>query len=505
MAILCCVCGTAIEPNAMNMCSTCIAAEVDIAEGIDLDAELLQCSGCLRFQARPKGVGQSTNGAWLLCDWESTELMALCLKHVHGLAKAKLMDANFIWTEQHSKRVKVKLTLQREVLNHALVQNTCVVTYVIKNLQCPDCVKQFRNNHWRVLVQVRQKAEHKRTFFRLEQLLLKHKAHEDAIGITPVKDGVDFYFGTKSSGEKFLHFLATRVPMRSKSASKMVSENVRQNTANMQTVFSVELCPVSKDDLVLLPPKTAQSCSSLAQLALCARTTGLLHFVDPKTGRRGELQADKFWKVPFLPLETSPHMVEFIVLDVEPVDATHGHQGQKPTGISTANAHVVVADIEVARASDFGMNDTTFVVRSHLGGLLDAGDSVKGYDLSASNFGTRFTYALKDELPDVVLVRKIYPREQASSKGKKDKQKKLKKLMGDEHGATRSKAEASRHEREFEEFEQDFLEEQEFDEDEDEDEEQVAVDGDEEEKKGNGEEEKEAAVASALDALTLSS
>jgi nonsense-mediated mRNA decay protein 3 len=502
------MCGTTIEPNAMNMCSTCIAAEVDIAEGIDLDAELLQCSGCLRFQSRPKGVGQSTQGAWVACDWESTELMALCLKHVHGLAKAKLMDANFIWTEQHSKRVKVKLTLQREVLNHAVVQNSCVVTYVIKNLQCPDCVKQFRNNHWRVLVQVRQKAEHKRTFFRLEQLLLKHKAHEDAIGISTAKDGVDFYFGTKSAGEKFLHFLSSRVPMRSKSASKMVSENVRQNTANMQTVFSVELCPISKDDLVLLPPKTAQSCSSLAPLALCARTTALVHFVDPRTGRRGELQADKFWKVPFLPLDTSPHMVEFIVLDVEPVHATHGHgqqQGQKSGG------HVVVADIEVARASDFGVNDTTFVVRSHLGGLLEAGDSVKGYDLSSANFGTRFTYSLKDELPDVVLVRKIYPREQSSSKADRKDKKRLKKLTADERGAKLSKAEASRYEREFEQFEEEFLEEQELGEDEEDEEDQeefvpVEDEGEEEPLASNdGDEEKHAEVAATLDALALAS
>ncbi|GLD96181.1 hypothetical protein PINS_up004859 [Pythium insidiosum] len=230
MAILCCVCGAQIEPNAMNMCTSCIAAEVDIAEGIDLQNELHQCSACLRYLSRGKNQLSSMQGAWLECPWESTELMALCLKHVHGLSKAKLVDANFIWTEPHSKRVKVKLTLQREVLHHALVQNSCVVTFVVRNQQCPDCAKQYRNHTWRALVQIRQKADHKRTFFRLEQLILKHKAHTQAIGITTVKDGLDFYFATKNAGERFVHFLAARVPMRSKASHKLVSENVRQNT-----------------------------------------------------------------------------------------------------------------------------------------------------------------------------------------------------------------------------------------------------------------------------------
>ena len=34
-----------------------------------------------------------------------------------GLQKVKLVDAGFIWTEPHSKRLKTKLTIQKEVLN----------------------------------------------------------------------------------------------------------------------------------------------------------------------------------------------------------------------------------------------------------------------------------------------------------------------------------------------------------------------------------------------------
>ena len=38
--------------------------------------------------------------------------MALCLKKLKNLSKVKLIDANFLWTEPHSKRIKVKLAIQ---------------------------------------------------------------------------------------------------------------------------------------------------------------------------------------------------------------------------------------------------------------------------------------------------------------------------------------------------------------------------------------------------------
>lgn len=465
------MCGVQIEPNAVNMCKACVAGATDVSEGIALESELTQCRGCLRFQ--PRGKGQPTSsasGSWLACDWESAELMALCLKSVHGLSKAKLMDAGFIWTEPHSKRVKVKLTLQREVLNHAVIQNACVVSFVIRSVQCPDCMKKYRNNTWRSLVQIRQKADHKRTFLRLEQVILKHKAHQNAIGIATVKEGMDFYFGTKSTAERFINFMAAHVPMRSKSSSKLVSENVHDGTANVQTTYSIELSPVCRDDLLILPKKLAQSCGNISALVLCARTTAMIHVVDPVTGQRAEVAADKYWKTPFLPLESSPAMVEFIVLDVEFVDERGdyrkkqggGGQTTAPTDSESSSRKngFVVADVEIARVSDFGVNDTTFLVRTHLGALLQAGDSVKGYDLSTANFGTSQTqwFLQKAELPDVVLVRKVFPREQVGGKGKGG-DRKLKTLSTFRRSKI-SKSEQTRLEKELEDFTQEYLEEE---------------------------------------------
>lgn len=318
-------------------------------------------------------------------------------------------------------------------------------------------------------------AEHKRTFLRLEQEILKHKAHQDAIGITTVKEGIDFYFGGKSGAERFIHFLTAHVPMRSKASSKLISEDVRNGTANLQTTYSVELCPICKDDLLVLPPKFAQSCGNISPVVLCARTTALLHLLDPRTGQKAELSCEKYWKLPFLALETSPAMTEFVVLDVEPVDAS---AFAKPGTATKRQSKFTVADVEVARASDFGVNDTTYIIRTHLGGVLQAGDSVKGYDLTTANFGSSQTVSLKQELPDIVLVRKVFPKDH---KHKHDR--KLKTLNAHRRGKV-SKTEAVRMEQEMEAFAEEYLEEQDAVEEDDE-----AIVQDDEDDEEEGEEE----------------
>lgn len=52
---------------------------------------------------------------WKTAELESSELLAICLKNMKGLKKIKLLDAKFIWTEPHSRRIKLKLTVQQEV------------------------------------------------------------------------------------------------------------------------------------------------------------------------------------------------------------------------------------------------------------------------------------------------------------------------------------------------------------------------------------------------------
>ena len=71
------------------------------------------------------------------------------------LLQVKLVDAGFIWTEPHSRRLKTKLTVQSEVFNGAILQQTFVVEYVVETHMCPDCSRAAANpNTWTAVVQV---------------------------------------------------------------------------------------------------------------------------------------------------------------------------------------------------------------------------------------------------------------------------------------------------------------------------------------------------------------
>ena len=54
---------------------------------------------------------------------------------------------------------------------------------------------------------MRQKADHKRTFFFLEQVILKNNAHDKAIKIKEEDEGIDFFFNNKSQALRLLDFL----------------------------------------------------------------------------------------------------------------------------------------------------------------------------------------------------------------------------------------------------------------------------------------------------------
>lgn len=169
--IYCCICGTSIPANPTGKCTFCLTSSVDVTEGIERNLVLPFCRHCNRYQRPP----------WFTCAWESRELLALCLKRIRGLQGTRdsvLINAAFVYTEPHSRRIKIRLTLQKEVAPGAVVEQDCIVEFVIQPTQCDDCKRAFTPHTWKAVVQVRQKVEHKRSLMYLEQIILKHNAHE---------------------------------------------------------------------------------------------------------------------------------------------------------------------------------------------------------------------------------------------------------------------------------------------------------------------------------------
>jgi nonsense-mediated mRNA decay protein 3 len=147
---------------------------------------------------------------------ESRELLSLCLKKLKGLQKVRLIDAGFIWTEPHSRRIKVKLTIQKEVYASTILQQVFQVEFMVSSQQCEECTRIAAQLTWKAVVQVRQKVLHKRTFLWLEQLILKHNAHRDTTNIKEFKDGLDFYYVQRAHAVKMVDFLQSVVPIRYK-------------------------------------------------------------------------------------------------------------------------------------------------------------------------------------------------------------------------------------------------------------------------------------------------
>ena len=104
--VACCLCGAATLADQLvsGMCVPCTASQIDLTEGIEKDLEVEMCKTCGLWFRNPQ---------WVPLEPESAELLSLCVKRIRGLKKLKLVDASWIWTEPHSRRLKLRLTVSQ--------------------------------------------------------------------------------------------------------------------------------------------------------------------------------------------------------------------------------------------------------------------------------------------------------------------------------------------------------------------------------------------------------
>ena len=143
------------------MCVNCIRNEVDITEGIPKQITVNFCKNCDRWLQPPN--------SWIVAQLESKELMALMLRKLkvrppiaslgssvsngidddrQGLNKVRLIDASFIWTEPHSRRLKMKLTIQKEVFASTILQQVFQIEAIMASMMCTDCNRLMAQNTW---------------------------------------------------------------------------------------------------------------------------------------------------------------------------------------------------------------------------------------------------------------------------------------------------------------------------------------------------------------------
>lgn len=193
----------------------------------------------------------------------------------------------------------------------------------------------------------------------------------------------------------------------------------------------------------------AKKVGNISPLTLCHKIGTSVYLMDPTTLQTADISTDVYWRAPFRPLADVQELAEFVILDIEP--------------LGTSKGRFTLAEATVARAADLGRNDQTYYTRTHLGNILNVGDSVMGYHLSGTNYNNELYDALEgskyaNTIPDVVLVKKHYARKK---KGK-SRNWRLKRMAKEESEMLPRKQDQERMDRDFEMFLRDVEEDEEL-------------------------------------------
>ena len=449
--IVCCICGITMDANSEGICEACAKKNIDITTGITKIASLTYCRTCDRFKKPP----------WIKIERESQDMMNLCLSKIKGLNKVQVIDSSFVWTEPHSKEIKIKLTIQKE-LNKSLISTSFIITFKEDWTQCEDCKKTFTPHIWRAVVQLRQKVNHKRTFLFLEQVILKHKAQSKALNIKEHPDGVDFYFSNRAQANSFCSFIHEFLPCQTKISRQLISVDEKSNEAEYKETFRLEIAPICQDDLVILSEDQYKKMGSIGPVLLCYKQIKSLKFIDPITFETMDLDNNTYWRYELKSYIDRKCLSEFLILSVEEeIDYKKLAEKDKSTRIikkivnnkkqkvqkmdldndsninlslnQTKNSiksnvtnsskyyerlekkleekKIKIVNVKCIRNSEKEENKEIIEIRSFLGRKMHPGDVYYGYDLTRINLSDEdeeFLLKKKGKRPDIILVKKKY-------------------------------------------------------------------------------------------------
>lgn len=120
-----------------------------------------------------------------------------------------------------------------------------------------------------------------------------------------------------------------------------------------------------------MPAKLSSSLGSLGPLVLCSRVTNTITLLDPTNLRTAYMEAPVYWRTPFTAMMSSRQLIEYVVLDIEPL---HGAAAGGYGAFAQGGTKWCLAEAQVARKSDFGRNDTVYFAKTHLGHILHPGE-----------------------------------------------------------------------------------------------------------------------------------
>ena len=207
--VVCCLCGVAIQPNDAMMCLPCLRLEVAQETQGSLDSierEIVQCPKCLEWKR--DNVSQN----YFAAEWESVQLLTHLTKRLRRLKNLQVVDAKFVWTEPHSKRIKVHIIYEQEVLDRTKVQQSVELEFRIRDNLCRSCSKNSNKDGWSSMVQIRQHADTVGVLLRLEHDIQEVGLHLPASQIGSTGSGLDMTFNEDKHANDLVRFVRGRVP-----------------------------------------------------------------------------------------------------------------------------------------------------------------------------------------------------------------------------------------------------------------------------------------------------
>lgn len=100
----------------------------------------------------------------------------------------------------------------------------------------------------------------------------------------------------------------------------MVSHDAKNNSYNYKHTFILELAPICRDDLVILPKKLSKELGGIGPIVLVYKISTFVHIVDIHTMQTFEIDAVTYWKDMFTALCSRDRLTEFVVVNIEETD-----------------------------------------------------------------------------------------------------------------------------------------------------------------------------------------
>lgn len=221
-------------------------------------------------------------------------------------------------------------------------------------------------------------------------------------------DGLDFQYKTNSHANRLIQFVQGNFVSRHRTTKQLVSHDEQNNAYHYKYSNILELAPLCRDDLVLLPKPLVKALGGIGPLVLIYKMTTHVHMVDIHTMQTHEIDAPTYWKHMFKAMCGRERLTEFRIINIEDVEFDVN------TSRAAAKQKFAMVRVEVCRADDYGQHDKTFLINTHLGRFIDYNDTVLGYDLNQMTMQELEDYendsSNKKKLPDIVLVRKCFPK-----------------------------------------------------------------------------------------------